>query len=138
MRRLAAALRYSSAALLAAVAFVPYVSVGTQRYAAIGFFERVGALSSMAVVDASWQIPPVIALLAGAAGPVLLLIPSSIRTPALTIAAGLAFLGAASSYWLVAQTAIIGSLAAPRLLVLGGTTALLAALTGRDVIIGPS
>ena len=120
LSRLVDLLRLGAASSLLAVAFVPYVAVGEQPYAAVGFIERVDALLDMQVIDGSWRVPPILALITSLSALVAIALPRRHRNRGHVCAAVLSLLAAAMAYRFTGQSVILHPLMGPKLLVLGG------------------
>ena len=109
-------LHLGAIAVAIAVPFVPYVAVGEQPYAAIGFIERVSSLSDMRIVDASWRLPPMFALVATFSMLLATLLPDKRKRVGRMAAAALSAFAAVLTYQLTAQSAILAPLLVPKLL----------------------
>ncbi len=112
-------LRGGATTALVAVPFVPYVAVGDQQYAAIGFIERVNALLGMQVIDGSWRVPPMLALITSVSALAVLALPRTQRTRGRVCAMLLSVLSATMAYRFTGQSVILHPLMGPKLLVAG-------------------
>ncbi len=112
-------LRVGAASALVAVPFVPYVAVGEQPYAAIGLIERVNALLGTQIIDGSWRLPPMFALITSLATLVVIALPRTHRTTGYVAAALLASVSAFMAYRFTGQSVILHPLIGPKLLVIG-------------------
>lgn len=112
-------LRVGAASTLVAVPFVPYVAVGEQPYAAIGLIERVNALLGMQIVDGSWRLPPILALITSLATLVVIALPRDHRTAGYVAATVLASVSAVMAYRFTGQSVILQPLMGPKLLAIG-------------------
>lgn len=122
--RVTDALRTAAAGALLAVPLLPYIAVGEQRYAAVGFLQRIDALVAMPLIDGSWRVPPLLALVTSVSALVVIVLPRAHRTTGLVITAALSLSSALMAYRLTAQSAILHPLMGPRLLVIGGVLSL--------------
>ena len=130
-------LHLGAASALLAVPFVPYVAVGEQPYAAIGFIERVSALLAMQVIEGGWMVPPTLALVTSTSVLVALALPRNRRTAGHAVAAILATVSALMAYHFTGQSVILHPLAGPKLLIIGAVFSL-GAITVDQLRVGRS
>lgn len=117
-------LHIGAASALVAVPFVPYVAIGEQPYAAIGFIERVNGLRGTQIIDASWLVPPALALATSLSVVVVIALPRAHRTMGHMAATLLATVSALLAYLFTNQSVILHPLMVPRLLVFGAVLSL--------------
>lgn len=125
------ALSFGAAGVLAAVPFVPYVAVGEQPYAAIGFIERINALLEMQLIDGSWRVPPLFALLTSMTALVVLALPRPHRLKGHMAVTALSALSVVIAYRFTGQSPILHPLMGPKLLVIGAALSLTAVIVDR-------
>lgn len=124
MNRVVDLLRIGAASTLLAVPFVPYVAVGEQPYAAIGFIERINALLGMQVIDGSWRMPPILALITSLSALVMLALPRTHRIKGHVAAMVLSALSAVMAYRFTGQSVMLDPLMGPKLLIIGAAFSL--------------